>query len=123
MDTAQLEKRIISSLQGMDGFRLREVLDFVEFPRSRAPVESPASAPLFRHPPNGEAHTSPVNAKDSSSHENGEKTKRRTPPPSLAGRVKIHGDIVSPIVDEADWECLRACLKIRTPAFGPSNKF
>jgi len=34
-------------------------------------------------------------------------TKRRSSPPDLAGKVKILGDIVSPIVDEEDWECLK----------------
>jgi hypothetical protein len=33
--------------------------------------------------------------------------KCRIPPVALAGRVKILGDIVSPIVDEEDWECLK----------------
>jgi hypothetical protein len=33
--------------------------------------------------------------------------KRRIPPASLAGKVKILGDIVNPIVDEEDWECLK----------------
>ena len=33
--------------------------------------------------------------------------KRRTFPIDLVGKVKILGDIVSPIVDEADWECLK----------------
>ena len=33
--------------------------------------------------------------------------KRRHPPPSLAGKVEILGDMVSPIVDEGDWECLK----------------
>ena len=32
--------------------------------------------------------------------------KRRIPPAAMAGKVKILGDIVSPIVDEEDWECL-----------------
>ncbi len=32
--------------------------------------------------------------------------KRRTFPTTLAGKVEILGDIISPIVDEADWECL-----------------
>jgi hypothetical protein len=32
--------------------------------------------------------------------------KRRIPPVAMAGKVKIIGDIVSPIVDEEDWECL-----------------
>lgn len=33
--------------------------------------------------------------------------KRRIPPVALAGKVKILGDIVSPIVGEEDWECLK----------------
>lgn len=33
--------------------------------------------------------------------------KRRVPPASMAGKVKILGDIVSPIVDEEDWQCLK----------------
>jgi hypothetical protein len=35
------------------------------------------------------------------------KTPKRTTPSHLAGKVKILGDIVSPIVDEEDWECLK----------------
>jgi hypothetical protein len=33
--------------------------------------------------------------------------KRRIPPASMAGKVKILGDIVSPMVDEQDWQCLK----------------
>ncbi len=33
--------------------------------------------------------------------------RRRFPIAALAGKVKILGDIVSPIVDEEDWECLK----------------
>ncbi|ELS33150.1 MULTISPECIES: hypothetical protein [Pseudanabaena] len=33
--------------------------------------------------------------------------KRRFPIPDMAGKVTILGDIVSPIVDEEDWECLK----------------
>lgn len=33
-------------------------------------------------------------------------TQRRTPPASIAGKAKTMGDIISPIVPEADWECL-----------------
>jgi len=33
-----------------------------------------------------------------------EPVKRRTPPDSIAGKAKILGDIVSPIMDEEDWE-------------------
>ncbi|MGV0029165.1 hypothetical protein [Phormidesmis priestleyi] len=34
--------------------------------------------------------------------------KRRFPPASIAGKGKTLGDIISPIVDEEDWECLKA---------------
>lgn len=33
--------------------------------------------------------------------------RRRQPPASIAGKGKTLGDIVSPIVDEKDWECLK----------------
>jgi hypothetical protein len=33
--------------------------------------------------------------------------KRRSPPASMAGKAKILGDIISPIVNEEDWECLK----------------
>jgi hypothetical protein len=32
---------------------------------------------------------------------------KRRFPPELAGKIEILGDIVSPIVDEEDWECLK----------------
>lgn len=32
---------------------------------------------------------------------------RRTPHPELAGKLKIHGDIVSPIIAESDWDALK----------------
>jgi hypothetical protein len=35
------------------------------------------------------------------------KKPKRTTPAHLAGKVEILGDIVSPIVDEEDWECLK----------------
>jgi hypothetical protein len=34
-------------------------------------------------------------------------TKRRTPPASIAGKGRTLGEIVSPIVPEEDWECLK----------------
>lgn len=34
-------------------------------------------------------------------------TPKRTPPPHLAGRIRIKGDIVSSMVDEEDWESLK----------------
>ncbi|MBD1214845.1 MAG: hypothetical protein H9534_19410 [Dolichospermum circinale Clear-D4] len=33
--------------------------------------------------------------------------KRRIPPISIAGKGKTLGDIVSPIVNEEEWECLK----------------
>ncbi len=32
---------------------------------------------------------------------------KRTTPRHLVGKIKTLGDIVSPIVDEDDWECLK----------------
>lgn len=32
---------------------------------------------------------------------------RRTPPLELAGKLKIHGDIVSPVIPEGDWDALK----------------
>ena len=32
---------------------------------------------------------------------------RRTPATTIAGKGKTIGDLVSPIIDEQDWECLR----------------
>jgi hypothetical protein len=32
---------------------------------------------------------------------------RRAPPESIAGRGKTLGELVGPLVDEADWECLK----------------
>lgn len=34
-------------------------------------------------------------------------TKRRVFPTDLAGTVQILGDIVSPMIDEEDWDCLK----------------
>ena len=34
-------------------------------------------------------------------------TKRRSPSKAIAGKDRTLGDIVSPIVDEEDWECLK----------------
>lgn len=33
--------------------------------------------------------------------------KRRRPHPELTGKGRTLGDLVSPVVDEADWECLQ----------------
>ena len=33
--------------------------------------------------------------------------RRRVPPDSIAGKGRTLGDIVSPIVSEEDWECLK----------------
>ena len=32
---------------------------------------------------------------------------RRQPHPDIAGKGKTLGDLVAPIVDEGDWECLK----------------
>jgi hypothetical protein len=34
-------------------------------------------------------------------------SKHRTPPTSISGKGKTLGDIISPIVDEEEWECLK----------------
>ena len=33
--------------------------------------------------------------------------KSRLPPPGLKGKIKIRGDIVSPVVAEEEWDALR----------------
>ena len=33
--------------------------------------------------------------------------KRHFPASHLAGQAKVLGDLVAPLVDEADWECLK----------------
>lgn len=32
---------------------------------------------------------------------------RRTPPDAIAGKGKTLGDLVSPMIEEQDWECLK----------------
>jgi hypothetical protein len=34
-------------------------------------------------------------------------SKRRCPHPEIAGKGRTLGNLVSPIVDDADWECLK----------------
>jgi hypothetical protein len=34
-------------------------------------------------------------------------TPRRVPPTAIAGKGQTLGDLISPIVDEQDWECLK----------------
>lgn len=34
-------------------------------------------------------------------------TKRRTPPASIAGKGRTLGDLVSSMIEEQDWECLK----------------
>jgi hypothetical protein len=38
--------------------------------------------------------------------------RRRVAPPSIAGKGRTLGDIVSPIIDEQDWECLKSLHSI-----------
>jgi hypothetical protein len=33
--------------------------------------------------------------------------KRRTPPASIVGKGKTLGDLVSSVIEEKDWECLK----------------
>jgi hypothetical protein len=33
--------------------------------------------------------------------------KRRRPHPEIAGKGRTLGDLISPVVDDADWECLK----------------
>ncbi|MEX0269169.1 hypothetical protein AB3R30_08495 [Leptolyngbyaceae cyanobacterium UHCC 1019] len=35
------------------------------------------------------------------------RSQRRTAAPAIAGQGRTVGDLVSPIVDEQDWECLK----------------
>lgn len=35
------------------------------------------------------------------------RVKRRTPPASIAGKGKTLGDLVSSVIEEQDWECLK----------------
>ncbi len=39
--------------------------------------------------------------------DNSKMPRRRSPPASLAGKAEILGDVVSPLVDEEEWECLK----------------
>lgn len=34
-------------------------------------------------------------------------SKRRCPHPKIAGKGRTLGDLVNPVVDETDWECLK----------------
>ena len=34
-------------------------------------------------------------------------TRRRCPHPDIAGKGRTLGDLISPIIDESDWECLK----------------
>jgi len=45
--------------------------------------------------------------KDFTTQKNNWHSQKRSTPVHLKGKVKILGDIVSPIIDEEDWECLK----------------
>ena len=34
-------------------------------------------------------------------------TKRRRPHPTIAGKGRTLGDLITPVVDDEDWECLK----------------
>ena len=36
-----------------------------------------------------------------------EPARKRRPHPAIAGKGRTIGDLVAPVVDEADWDCLR----------------
>ena len=48
-----------------------------------------------------------LNQRSVDTHTSSRQINRYFPPPELAGKVEILGDIVSPVVDEKDWECLK----------------
>lgn len=80
-----LEQRLIAKIRQMPIQRILEVEDFIDFLnyRDHQPAQSANLADQPQPRP------------------------RRTPPPSIAGGGQTLGDIVSPIVDEEDWECLK----------------
>ena len=53
------------------------------------------------------AATNQTETKSVGSNEGKPSRKRRTTSTLIAGKGKTLGDIVSPIVDERDWECLK----------------
>ncbi|MEL7352766.1 MAG: DUF2281 domain-containing protein [Cyanobacteria bacterium P01_A01_bin.116] len=73
------EQLLVSSWRSLPIEKQKQVLEFVEFLQ---------------------------NKQANSKHQN-QTAKRRFPVPELAGKIEILGDIVSPIVDEEDWECLK----------------
>ena len=73
------EQLLLQHWHSLPEEKQKEVLDFAEFLRSKQTTV-----------PDGQ-----------------KKVKRRFPPASIAGKGKTLGDIVSPVVDEQDWECLK----------------
>ncbi|MGD1898657.1 MAG: hypothetical protein ACFB16_17090 [Phormidesmis sp.] len=73
------EQLLVNSWRNLPANEQQQVIDFVEFLRTRHPdtLKSISQA----------------------------KKRRRTAPPELVGSVQILGDIISPIVEEEDWEC------------------
>ena len=88
----EIEQRLLEKIRQMPIQRILEVEDFIDFLSHRDGVDSSTEnrspAPSIPQPENG---TVP----------------RRSPPLSIAGGGQTLGDMVSPIVDEDDWECLK----------------
>ncbi len=73
------EQLLLEHWHSLPEEKQKAVLDFAEFLRRKTATLDPPS----------------------------KKVKRRFPVPKLAGKAKIIGDIVRPVVDEEDWECLK----------------
>jgi len=73
---------------------IEELMDFLLFIRSRRAGNGVSNG------------TSSIDSVDSMDHPV-DLPRRRVPPATIAGKGKTLGDMVSPIVDEEDWECLK----------------
>lgn len=62
---------------------------------------------LNEQPPVSAARIIVTVLEDSIPHTDIQHVTKRRPPVSIAGKGKTVGDIVSPIVAEEDWECLK----------------
>lgn len=75
------EQLLLNEWRHLPAEQQQQVIDFVEFLRNRSHKVTKTAEQLTQ--------------------------RRRMAPPKLKGSVKIIGDIISPIVDEDDWECLK----------------
>lgn len=88
----ELEQRLLEKIRQMPIRRILEVEDFIDFLSHRDGV----AFSLGNHSPIPSI-PQPENVT----------VLRRSPPLSIAGGGQTLGDIVGPIVDEEDWECLK----------------